>query len=62
MTTRVEGIGAEAEKLRARQFEQKQEWKKEPGNRYTPEELKLMLEGSPQLTIHHRRTKIMYLC
>ena len=50
-----------AEKARAEHFARKQKWKEQPGNRYTPEELRLMLENSPPLTIHHRRTKVMYL-
>ena len=52
---------SEAQKQRDEQFARKKEWKNLPGNRYTPEELRLALENSPRLTIHKRRTKVMYL-
>ena len=54
-----EAEAAEAE--RAASFERKQKWKELPGNRYTPEELKLMAENFGPFTIHKRRRKVMYI-
>lgn len=50
-----------AEAARAAGFERKQRWKELPGNRYTPDELRLMAESFGDFTMHKRRTKVMYL-
>lgn len=54
-----EAEAAEAE--RAAAFERKQQWKELPGNRYTPEELKLMGENFGSFTMHKPRRKVMYI-
>ena len=54
-----EAEAAEAE--RAAAFERKQKWKELPGNRYTPEELRLMSDDFDDCTMHKRRTKVMYI-
>lgn len=52
---------AAAEAARAAAYERKQRWKEQPGNRYTPEELREMAASFGPFTMQKRRTKIMYL-
>lgn len=52
---------AAAEAARAAGFARKQAWKEQPGNRYTPEELRLMSGEFADCTMHKRRTKVMFL-
>jgi hypothetical protein len=52
----------EAAKVRrAPAFERKQRWKELPGNRYTPEELRAMSGEFADVTLHKRRTKVMFI-
>jgi hypothetical protein len=46
---------------RAAAFERKQKWKELPGNRYTPEELRAMSGEFADVTLHKRRTKVMFI-
>lgn len=50
-----------AEAARAAAYERKQAWKKLPGNRYTPEELRKMGERLGKLTITEPEPEIMRL-
>jgi hypothetical protein len=50
-----------AEAERAAAFERKQRWKELPGNRYTPEELLVMSGEFADVTLHKRRTKVMFI-
>ncbi len=50
---------AAAEAERAAGFERKQRWKELPGNRYTPEELRLMSGEFAGATVRKRRAKVM---
>ena len=52
---------ATAEAARAAALERKQRWKELPGNRYTPEELRLMREELGTLTIVEAEPEIMHL-
>ena len=54
-----EAEAAEAEHAAA--FERKQKWKELPGNRYTPEELKLMADSFGEITIVRRKHRVMYI-
>ncbi len=50
---------AEAERDAA--FARKQAWKEQPGNRYTPEELRQMSERLGQFTIVEQEPEVMHL-
>ena len=52
---------AAAETARAEGFARKQKWKEQPGNRYTPEELRKMSGEFADCTLHKRRTKVMFV-
>ena len=51
----------EAEAAAAAAFARKQEWKEQPGNRYTPEELREMSDRLGTLTITEAEPDIMRL-
>ena len=46
---------------RAAGFDRKQRWKEQPGNRYTPEELREMSESLGPFTIEKAKVKEMYI-
>ena len=50
-----------AEAKRAAGFARKQKWKVQPGNRYTPEELRAMSQRLGKLTITETEPEIMNL-
>ena len=50
-----------AEAERAAGFARKQKWKEQPGNRYTPEELRAMSQRLGKLTITETEPEIMNL-
>ena len=50
-----------AEAARAAGFERKQRWKELPGNRYTPEELRLMAESFGDFTIVRPKHRVMFI-
>ena len=50
-----------AEANRAAGFARKQKWKEQPGNRYTPEELRAMSQRLGKLTITETEPEIMNL-
>ena len=52
---------AAAEAARAAGFERKQRWKELPGNRYTPEELRLMSERLGPFTLTEAEPELMRL-
>lgn len=52
---------AAVEAARAAAFERKQRWKEQPGNRYTPEELRRMAEDFGEFTMIKPKTKVMYI-
>ena len=54
-----EAEAAEAE--RAAAFERKQQWKELPGNRYTPEELRLMSGEFDDCTMLRPKHRVMYI-
>jgi hypothetical protein len=50
-----------AEQKRREHYAQKQEWKEQPGNRYTADELHHLADSFGPFTLHKRRTKVMHL-
>ena len=50
-----------AEAERAAGFARKQQWKEQPGNRYTPEELRAMSQRLGTLTITEAEPEVMRL-
>ncbi len=50
-----------AQAARTAAFERKQKWKEQPGNRYTPEELRLMANRLGPLAILEAEPEIMRL-
>ncbi len=54
-----EAKAAEAE--RTASFERKQKWKELPGNRYTPEELRLMSGEFAGCTMQRPKLRVMYI-
>jgi|ABSN01.1.fsa_nt_gi hypothetical protein len=52
---------AAAEAARAAAYERKQRWKEQPGNRYTPEELRQMSERLGALYITEAEPEVMPL-
>ena len=50
-----------AETGRAAAFERKQKWKELPGNRYTPEELRLMSGEFDDCTMLRPKHRVMYI-
>ncbi len=52
---------AAVEAARAAAFERKQRWKEQPGNRYTPEELRRMAGDFGEFTMIKPKTKVMYI-
>ena len=51
----------EAEVERAAAFARKQKWKEQPGNRYTPDELRGMSASLGPLVITEQETPVMHL-
>ena len=50
-----------AEAERAAAYERKQKWKEQPGNRYTPEELREMANSFGEFTIIRPKRRVMYI-
>ena len=50
-----------AEAERAAGYARKQAWKEQPGNRYTPEELRKMSASLGKLVITEQETPVMHL-
>ena len=50
-----------AEAARAAAFARKQKWKEQPGNRYTPEELRRMAGDFGEFTMVKPKPKVMYI-
>ena len=50
-----------AEAARAAAFERKQRWKEQPGNRYTPEELRQMSGELGEFSIHSVKPTVMHI-
>ena len=48
-----------AEAERAAGYARKQKWKEQPGNRYTPEELRAMSEELGEFSIHSPKPTVM---
>ena len=53
-------IPSETDEQRSNRFEEKQNWKNLPGNRYTPDELKLMSQDLSDFKFV-RRTPLVYV-
>ena len=54
--------GAEAaEAARAAAHARKQQWKEQPGNRYTPEELREMSQELGEFSIHSPEPTVMHI-
>ena len=51
----------ETEAERAAAFARKQQWKEQPGNRYTPDELREMSASLGTLLITEQETPVMHL-
>ncbi|MEK7678347.1 MAG: hypothetical protein AAB676_21155 [Verrucomicrobiota bacterium] len=52
---------AAAEAARAAAYERKQRWKEQPGNRYTPDELREMAESIGPIRIADQEPHVMRL-
>ncbi len=61
MAMLIDKTETDAEQQQASHFARKQEWKEQPGNRYTAEELRRMSASFPPFSMHRRRVKIMVI-
>ena len=52
---------AAAAAARQAAFDRKQRWKEQPGNRYTPEELRELGKNFGEFTILKHRAKVMFI-
>jgi hypothetical protein len=50
-----------AEAARAEGYDRKQKWKEQPGNRYTPEELKRMVGEFSDCDMIRRKRRVMHI-
>lgn len=50
-----------AEAARAAAYERKQRWKEQPGNRYTPEELREMSASFGPFTVHRPKRRVIIM-